>query len=87
MEFMFSGEIRRFEKLLKTLQRSVDRATEKIDKLETKVDTLVGKFGEHDKKFKACADGFYQVKQACECLREELSEASGTLIEATYNDL
>ena len=86
MEFLLSGEIRRFETLLKVIQRSVDRATDKIDNLETKVDKLVKKFSEHDHKFEACAKGFYQVKEACECLREELSEASGTLIEATYND-
>ncbi len=34
---------------------------------------------------RACHEAFKQAKEAAECLRDELGEASGTLVEATWN--
>ena len=35
---------------------------------------------------KACHEAFIQTKEAAECLREELGEASGCITEATWPD-
>ena len=35
---------------------------------------------------KSCASGFYQTRDAAECLREELASNTGTLISATDCD-
>ena len=43
-------------------------------------------FVKSEKMFKACHEAFVQVRDACHCLREELSEASGTIIEQTWPD-
>ena len=49
------------------------------DRLET-VETRIESLGQ------SCAQGFYQTRDAATCLREELSEASGTIIDATNFD-
>ena len=72
-------------RMLKILQSSVDTALFKIDDVSDRIHKLEHKLGNTEKKFEACADGFYQIREACTTLREELAEASGTLIEATYN--
>lgn len=71
--------------MLQTIQRSIDTALSKIDDVSDHMYKLEHTVQNTDKKFKACAEGFYQIREACTTLREELSEASGTLIEATYN--
>jgi len=35
---------------------------------------------------RACEKGFVQVRDACHVLREDISEASGTLVAETWND-
>ena len=64
--------------MLKLLQKSLDALVVKIDSLKRAVE-------ENDKKFEACATGFYQVRDACTVLREELAEARGTMVEDTWN--
>ena len=77
--FGLDETIRRFEKRLEIMQSCLDALLDKLDKMEDRQELS-------DQKFAACAVGFRQVKEACECLREELSEASGTLVESAYND-
>jgi len=72
-------------RMLKILQSSVDTALFKIDEVSDRIYKLEHKLGNTVKKFTACADGFYQIREACTTLREELAEASGTIIGATYN--
>jgi len=85
MELLFGNQITEFRDLLSVLQKSVDTVLTVLDELNTRVTKLEDKLDTTHKKFEACADGFYQVRDACTLLREELAEASGTLIEATYH--
>jgi len=85
MELLFGNQIEEFRANLKTLQKSVDVALNILDKLSEKVTNMEKQLKETDTKFEACATGFYQTRDACTCLREELSEARGTLIDSTYN--
>ena len=41
---------------------------------------------QQDSKFEACARAFGQVKQACECLLEQLDEYGGTITAQTWNE-
>ena len=43
-------------------------------------------FKKSEKMFKACHIAFVQVRDACHCLREELSEAAGTIVSESWND-
>ena len=38
------------------------------------------------KQFEACSKGFQQVREACECLRNELSEAAGTMADRSWDE-
>ena len=61
----------------------MDAAAEKVDALELQAENTrccalgIGK---------ACHTGFLQIKEGMEKLRDELSEASGTLVDHTYHD-
>ena len=85
MELLFGSQISEFRGMLKTLQESVDTVLTVLDKLKERVDAIEKTLAVTDKKFEACASGFCQTRDACTCLREELSEARGTIIDATYN--
>ena len=39
-----------------------------------------------DKKFESCAKAFYQVREACTCLSEQLDSSAGTITDSTWND-
>ena len=41
-------------------------------------------FKQSEKMFKACHTAFVQVREACTCLREELGEATGQIIQDTW---
>ena len=41
---------------------------------------------QQESKFEACARGFQQVKEACECLLEQLDEYGGTITAQSWND-
>ena len=43
-------------------------------------------FKKSEKMFKACHIAFVQVRDACHCLREELSEAAGTMVTESWLD-
>ena len=42
-------------------------------------------FVKAEKMFKACHVAFVQVRDACHCLREELSEATGQIVTESWN--
>ena len=42
-------------------------------------------FVKSEKMFKACHVAFVQVRDACHCLREELSEATGQIVTESWN--
>ena len=86
MELLFGTQVAEFRGMLKTLQESVDTVLTVLDKLKERVDAMEKSLAATDIKFEAYAEGFYQTRDACTCLREELSEARGTIIESTYND-
>ncbi len=41
-------------------------------------------FKQSEKMFKACHTAFVQVREACTCLREELGEATGSMIQDSW---
>ena len=41
-------------------------------------------FKQSEKMFKACHTAFVQVREACTCLREELGEATGQIIQDSW---
>ncbi len=51
-----------------------------IYEIEEKTEKNRNVFKETEDMFKACHMGFLQVKEACTCLREELSEHAGNMI-------
>ena len=91
----FGDEIEKFTKRFETLERMLVVLTEKV--LDNHLATMKGinavmktfvsqsdAYQQSVKMFDVCARAFQQVREACECLREDLSEASGTLVEHTY---
>ena len=95
--FCVTGEIEKFNKKFETLEQMIIVLTRKV--VDSHLDNMEGinavlktfaaqsdGYQQSMKMFDICAKAFKQVREACECLREELSEASGTLIESTYND-
>ena len=94
---MFLDEIAGFNKRFDRIEEMLVTIVDKI--LDTQMDVMKGinevlktftsqteAYTQNVAMFDACAKGFRQVRDACECLRDELSEASGTIIESTYND-
>ena len=94
---MFTSEINSFHERFDKLETMLVLVTDKV--LNSHMDTMKGvnkileTFGiqseaykQNAKMFEACAKGFRQVRDACECLREELSEAAGTLVQQSYDD-
>ena len=91
---MFTVQIVKFEKSLELLAEAVSQLHAHVAQIEAKVDTLsravlhsLGHAERSWKQFEACAKGFGQVKEACECLRDELSEAAGTICDRTWDDV
>ena len=83
IEGAFWTEFTSVKKLLRDLAERQKLLIEKVDALDIKVEnTRCCSLGVD----KACHTGFLQIKEAMETLREELGEASGVLIEHTYND-
>ena len=64
------------------LDQKVQRVLDYVKDIESrlkKVETSTMALG------RACHEAFKQTKEAAECLREELGEASGTITEETWN--
>ena len=83
----------KFDKRLDEVVTGLNRITELVMELfnqledqKTLVKTCNSKADETAKKFGACANGFYQIRDACELLRDELSTASGTMIEHSWHN-
>ena len=68
--------LRRFEAKLTFLCDRQCEMSKKMDTITERIEALG----------KSCANGFYQTRDAAECLRSELSSSTGTLISATDND-
>ena len=52
----------------------------KLYEQEQKIQKISEAIEEISKMFTACHAGFRQVRDACTCLREELSEAAGSMV-------
>ena len=88
---MFTVQIVKFEKTLFDLSRQLERVNQNVQTLNSKVDGLTQFLLKTQddkvkswKQFEACAKGFAQIKEACECLREELAAAAGTMIDNSW---
>lgn len=90
---MFTVQITKFEKTLFELGRQITKLQAHVEGIDAKLGSVL-KFlfeGREErlkswKQFEACAKGFRQTRDACECLRQELSDAAGTMIENSWND-
>ena len=83
---LFSGEIQNFNNRIDAIEKMILKTHEGIHEILKTFAKQSDAYQEAMKMFGCCAKAFEQVREACECLREELSEASGTLVESTYND-
>ena len=88
---MFTPQIVKFEKALENMDGKIKQLARALDTVNTKLDVIAGVLranAEWQKKswsqFEACAKGFRQVREACECLRDELSSAAGTMIARSW---
>ena len=59
---------------------------EKMDKVCDNVAELTKKSHHTGEQFEACAKSFYQVRDACHVLREDLGEACGRLVTESWLD-
>ena len=91
---MFTPQIVKFETKLSALDQKLTGLHEVMHGMAKKLDQLTRVFrnnADWQKKswsqFEACAKGFRQVRDACECLREELSSAAGTMISNSWDDM
>ena len=90
---MFTPQIVKFENKLASLQTQLDEMKAMLHGVVGKLDALTGVMkhnAEWQKKswlqFEACSKGFQQVREACECLREELSSAAGTMVDRSWEE-
>ena len=90
---MFTPQIVKFEKKLGDLETQLSEMKAMLAAVVGKLDALSGVFrhnAEWQKKswrqFEACSKGFQQVREACECLRNELSEAAGTMVDRSWEE-
>ena len=88
---MFTPQIVKFENSLESLSSKVQELGRALLTVNGKLDVIAGVLrtnAEWQKKswsqFEACAKGFRQVREACECLRDELSSAAGTMISRSW---
>ena len=94
---MFTYKIEKFNKRFEAIEQMIVVLTSKV--MDTHLDTMSGinavlktfasqsdAYAQSMSMFEVCAKAFKQVKDACETLREELSEATGTIVDSTYND-
>ena len=88
---MFTPQIVKFENQLETLSSKIQELGRALLTVNGKLDVIAGVLkanAEWQKKswsqFEACSKGFVQVRDACECLRDELSSAAGTLISQSW---
>ena len=95
---MFSAEIEKFNNRFEAIEEMLAILTDKVknnqEDLMEGINAVLKTFAVQQttayersmSMLECCHRAFKQVRDACETLREELSEASGTLIQSTYND-
>ena len=75
VETGFWSELTSIKQMLHKIAENQEKLFDKLDNMEAK----------HNLLAKACHLGFIQTRDAATCLREELGEATGTLVEDTWN--
>ena len=75
-----------FKDIKTTLTNIETRQKENGAKMDKLVECITENSGLNYAIGKACREGFLQIKEAMEKLREELGEASGVLIDHSYHD-
>ena len=77
------------ENLLRIVQHThsvVSEVEQNMDKVCSKMDKLFEKSHNSFEQFAMCAKAFYQVRDACHVLREDLGTACGQLVEQSWLD-
>ncbi len=82
-----------FETTLVLIQAKLDEMSNRQQCILTKIyelEAITKKnaqlFNQSEAMFKACHEAFVQVRDACHVLREDLSEAAGTLVTESWLD-
>ena len=70
---------------LEHMAKKQDCILTKLYEIEEKTRKNTHVFMDQEKALKACHTAFIQVRDACHCLREELSEAAGTMVMESWN--
>ena len=82
IEAGFWSEFKDIKTTLVNIETRQKENGERLDRLET-----ITKHGQLSFQLgKACREGFLQIKEAMDKLRDELGEASGVLIDHSYHD-
>ena len=74
LETGFWNELTSIKKMLHTIKENQEKVWKKLTQMEVK----------HNLLAKACHLGFIQTRDAATCLREELGEATGVMVEDTW---
>lgn len=83
---MFAETIVKFDTRLDKIMDILDTLTHRVEELFNQLEDHKSLVRESNDKLRCCAAGFHQTKEACTLLREELSEAAGTIIRQTWLD-
>ena len=90
---MFTPQILKFEKKLAAMEGQIAELKGILGNVVLSLKEITGAIrhsADYQKKswdmFGACSKGFQQVREACECLREELSSAAGTMIDRSWEE-
>ena len=83
---MFTETIMKFDSRLDKIMDILNKLTHRVEELFNQLEDNKSLVKESNDKLRRCADGFHQTKEACQLLREELSEAARTIIRQTWLD-
>ena len=83
---MFTETIMKFDSRLDKIMELLNILTQRVEELFNQLEDQKTLVKHCNDKLQCCASGFHQTKEACQLLREELSEASGTIIRQTWLD-
>ena len=90
---MFTPQILKFEKKLAAMEGQIAELKGILGNVVLSLKEITGVIRHNDKwqkkswlQFEACSKGFQQVREACECLREELSSAAGTMVDRSWEE-
>ena len=87
---MFTTEIKQFTSRLDNLESLIGELSEKVLNchldLSRGINEILRTFKQNSSMFETCAKAFVQMRDACECLRDDLSAATGNMVDQSFRD-